>query len=175
MDYEIKYDNFFEFMELKNIIASKRIILKKNNASLYSYFNQFYELLFAFILFYISYSLSFIVFLRYIFLLFSMISLAMILSFLILFLIFIIQFKTYKNGRSGKMTFSNRGIVDYSDRGYICGFSWKKVRLVIVGKKSVVIFSKYPFCLFVNAKNSREVVDNVRKYANDVMIVYRKK
>ena len=59
MNYKIEYNDFFEFLELKNIIASKRRILFNNKASLYNYFEQFYKLVFAFILFYISYYFSF--------------------------------------------------------------------------------------------------------------------
>ena len=119
MDYKIEYNDFFEFLELKNIIASKRRILSNNKASLYSYFDQFYKLVFAFILFYISYYFSFNAMFENIFLFFTILSLIMIMSFLILFLSFIIQFNNYRSGRSGKMTFTSKGIVDYSDKGYI--------------------------------------------------------
>ena len=175
MDYKIEYNDFFEFLELKNIIASKRRILSNNKASLYNYFEQFYKLVLAFILFYISYMFSFNIMFENVFLFFTLLSLVLILSFLILFLSFIIQYNSYRSGRSGKMTFTNKGIVDYSDKGYICGFAWDKVDLVIVGKSSTVIFSKYPFCLFVNTKDSKEIIENVKKNIDTPKIVYRKK
>ena len=175
MDYKIEYNDFFEFLELKNIIASKRRILSNNKASLYSYFDQFYKLVFAFILFYISYYFSFNAMFENIFLFFTILSLIMIMSFLILFLSFIIQFNNYRSGRSGKMTFTSKGIVDYSDKGYICGFAWDKIDLVIIGKKSTVVFSKFPFCLFVNTKDNKEIIENIKKNVDTPKIVYRKK
>ena len=99
----------------------------------------------------------------------------MILAFLVLFLVFIIQYNAYRTGRSGKMTFTSKGIVDYSDKGYICGFAWDKVDLVIVGKNSTVVFSKYPFCLFVNTRENKEIIDNIKKNVDTPKIVYRKK
>lgn len=175
MNYEIEYNDFFEFLELKNIVASKKRVLANNKASLYSYFNQFYKLVFAFILFYVSYCISYGDVFESIFYIFSIFSLALILAFLILFLSFIIQYNRIREGRSGKMTFTEKGIVDYSDKGYICGFAWDKVQLVIVGKKSTVVFSKYPFCLFVNTKDNKVLLEKVKKYNKEVEIVYRKK
>ena len=175
MDYKIEYNDFFEFLELKNIIASKRRIKRNSKAKLYNYFEQFYMLVFAFVLFYVSYIFSFNIVFEDVFLIFSILSLTMILSFLVLFLIYVIQYNEYRSGRNGKMTFTSKGIVDYADKGYICGFSWDKIELVIVGKNSTVVFSKYPFCLFVNSKNSREVIDNVKRNTSTCKIVYRKK
>ena len=175
MDYKIKYNDFFEFLELKNIIASKRRIKNNSKAKIYSYFEEFYKLVFAFILFYISYIFSFNKLFENIFLIFTLFSLVLILAFLILFLVFIIQYNDYRSGRSGKMTFTSKGIVDYADKGYICGFAWDKVELVIVGKYSTVVFSKYPFCLFVNTKDNKELIDSVKKNSNTVKIVNRKK
>ena len=175
MDYKIKYNDFFEFLELKNIIASKRRIKNNSKAKLYSYFEDFYKLVFAFILFYISYCFSFNKLFEEIFLVFTVVSLVMILAFLVLFLVFIIQYNDYRFGRSGKMTFTSKGIVDYADKGYICGFAWDKVELVIVGKYSTVVFSKYPFCLFINTKDNKELIDSVKKNNNTIKIVNRKK
>ena len=87
----------------------------------------------------------------------------------------IIQFNNYRSGRSGKMTFTSKGIVDYSDKGYICGFAWDKIDLVIIGKKSTVVFSKFPFCLFVNTKDNKEIIENIKKNVDTPKIVYRKK
>ena len=175
MDYEIKYDDFFEFLELKNIIASKRRLLKNKKAKLYNYFSDFYKLILAFILFYISFYLSYEYAFEGVFLIFTVFSLFLIMAYLFLFLCFIIQYNKYRSGRYGKMTFTSKGIVDYSDKGYICGFAWDKVELVVVGKKSTVVFSKFPFCLFVNTKDNREIIENVKKHNNEVKIIYRKK
>ena len=74
MDYKINYNDFFEFLELKNIIASKGKILKNRKARLYDYFVQFYELVFAFILFYTSYIICYGTIFKDVFLFFSIVS-----------------------------------------------------------------------------------------------------
>ena len=175
MKYEIKYNDIYEFIELKNIVASKKKIMYNDKGSLFSYFNEFYKLVLAFVLFYISYYVSVGEKYNIIFLIFTLVSLILIMSFLVLFLSFVIQYNYYREGRKGKLSFSRDGIVDYSDKGYICGFKWDQVDLVIVGKKSTVIFSKFPFCLFINTKDSKEVIDSIRKYKENVKVVYRKK
>lgn len=174
MDYKIEYNDFFEFLELKNIISSKRGIKRNKKAKLYNYFDQFYKSVFSFVLFYLSYLMTYYTSFKYLFLFFTLLSLFIVLVFLVLFLVFIIQYNDYRSGRHGKMTFNSKGIVDYSDKGYICGFSWDKIELVIVGKYSTVVFSKYPYCLFVNTKDNKLLVEKVKEHTN-IPVVSRKK
>ena len=175
MEYKIEFNDFFEYLELKNIIASKRKLAVDKKAKLYSYFDQFYKLIFAFILFYISFNICYGTILNSVFLFFTVLSLFLIIVFLILFLSFIIEYNRNREGRVGKITFNKDGIVDYADLGYICGFGWDKIDFIVVGKKSMVIFSEYPFCLYFNSKNSKEIIDNIKKYDEGVQVIYRKK
>ena len=71
MEYKIEFNDFFEYLELKNIIASKRKLAVDKKAKLYSYFDQFYKLIFAFILFYISFNICYGTILNSVFLFFT--------------------------------------------------------------------------------------------------------
>lgn len=171
MNYKIRFDSFNKYMELKNITASKKTLLKDKNARLFNFMNNFCLMIGSFIIFY---ALTFLKLNFYFLLIIDALmitNLVFILIYLFILLVYLFHYFKNKNGRSGCITFDEDGLIDSSDMGYICGFKWDNIDLVVVTNDFIVIFSSFFFCLYFEKRYASDLLENIRKNKKDVLVI----
>ena len=80
-----------------------------------------------------------------------------------------------RNNRYGTVIVDEEGLIDVSDYGYICGFTWDQLSLVVKGRFNTVFFSDFAFSLYVNNDVSDEIIENIKKHKKDLVVIDRSK
>ena len=170
-DYRIKFRNFRDYLELKSIIFSKRRLLKNKNSKLFNIFSVLYitllALAFTLFLGLLNISNNYNLFINILLTLFIFINVYIF----IVLLIFYIQFYKNKKNRYGKLIVDEDGLIDVVDKGYIFGFTWDKIDLIVKGKYSTVIFSKLWYCLYISNDVSEDLLKEIKKHNKNIKIV----
>jgi hypothetical protein len=160
-------------MELRNILASRDKLLENEKANYFDWNKILYSalvvlgVLLVFDLFAYKNNLDAIV------LFFLIFAVSVTIAILFMYLLFVLRYLGLKKNRYGKVLCDEDGIIDISDKGYICGFTWDQVCLVVKGRFNTVIFSDFSFSLFVNNDISDELIENMKKFKKDLLVIDR--
>jgi len=177
---KIKYDmtdNYFKcYNEAQGIIISKKKLLSGKIKKNYSYLTRglFYlgvVLLFVLlimILKYFSFDAYFISFIS------ICISIQVILL-ILYFVIFIVSYNKEKNKKHvGSLIIDDKGITDLSFNGIDVCVSHDKVEGVVISKNTVTIIVDGPIFFFVNNEVKKDIVNGLKKYNKDLIVIDRK-
>ncbi len=173
-NYKIKFHNFRDYMELRNILSSRDKLLENHKANYFDWNRILYiDLVILGILF--IFDLCFYNRFDIVVLFFLILSLSITIAILIMYLLFFIRFLKLRNNRYGTVIVDEEGLIDVSDYGYICGFTWDQLSLVVKGRFNTVFFSDFAFSLYVNNDVSDEIIENIKKHKKDLVVIDRSK
>ncbi len=174
-NYKVKFRNFRDYMELRNILASRDKLLENHKANYFDWNKILYGdlivlgILLIFDIFTYTTQLDIVV------LFFLILVLSTSIAILIMYLLFLFRYLGLRKNRFGTILVDEEGIIDISDKGYICGFTWDQIPLVVKGRFNTVIFSQFSFSLYVNNDVGDEIVENMKKYKEDLLVIDRSK
>lgn len=174
-NYKVKFRNFRDYMELRNILASRDKLLENHKANYFDWNKILYGdlivlgILLIFDIFTYKTQLDIVV------LFFLILVLSTSIAILIMYLLFLFRYLGLRKNRFGTILVDEEGIIDISDKGYICGFTWDQIPLVVKGRFNTVIFSQFSFSLYVNNDVGDEIVENMKKYKEDLLVIDRSK
>ncbi len=170
INYKIKFRNFRDYMELRNILSSRDTLLENHNANYFDWTKILYtDLIILGIILLLNILLNGSLVLLF-FLIFSM---SVTIAIFVMFLLFYLRYLKLRKYRYGKLLIDEDGIIDISDYGYICGFTWDQLSLIVKGRFDTVIFSDFAFSLYINNDVSDEVVEKIKKYKKDLVFIDR--
>ncbi len=174
-NYKIKFHNFRDYMELRNILASREKLIENHKANYFDWNKILYGdlivlgILLVFDIFAYRSNLDIVV------LFFLIFVLSVSIAILVMYLLFFLRYLRLRKNRYGKVLVDEDGIIDISDKGYICGFTWDQIPLVVKGRFNTIIFSDFSFSLYVNNDVGDEIIENMKKYKEDLLVIDRSK
>lgn len=172
---KIKYDmwdNYYKcYNEALGIASNKRSVLK--GAKVFDYLSYGYlYLLIAIILIIISYFLynfyGICLYTKFLFFLDAW----LILMVFIYFIYFFLRANSFwKTKAKGYIELSTQGIINTQFMGIKMIFAWKKIEAVVIGKRTIVIFTDTPIYFFLNSDNQESIIKALKSYKRNLKII----
>lgn len=82
----------------------------------------------------------------------------------------IVRFRK-KNNYDGEIVLSKEGLSNSSFYGIKLTFEWKKIKAIVVMKKTVIILTDTPIYFYQSLENKDVIIEGIRKFKKDILIV----
>lgn len=86
-------------------------------------------------------------------------------------LIFTVKITCRSKSLKGNLKISKEGITDSTFNGIKILFEWKRIKMVIVKKYSVIILTDTPIYFFVNKEVDKQLIREIKRFKSDITIV----
>jgi len=173
--YKIKFRNFRDYMELRNILSSRDKLFENHKAKYFDWNKILYIDLIILGLLLVFDIFCFNKYIDVVLLFFLLFSVSVTIALLVMYLLFYLRYLRLRKNRYGTVLTEDEGLIDISDSGYICGFTWDELLFIVKGRFNTVFFSNFSFSLYVNNDVGDEIIENIKKHKKDVLVIDRSK